>query len=465
MRSRFWLPVAAAAEYVSVMTRLCRAAILAVLAVIAPGASASGRASNPNVVLILSDDQAWNDYGFMGHPHIETPHLDRLAAQSLTFTRGYVPVSLCCPSLASIITGLYPHQHRITGNEPARPEGVTGNPYVTSASFRADVEEMIGFIDDVPTLPRILASEKGYASFQSGKWWQGHFSRGGFSEGMTLGFPNPGGRHGDAGLDIGRKGMAPVTDFIDRAGDKPFLLWYAPFLPHTPHDPPQRLLDKYLSRTDSVTVARYWAMCEWFDETCGELLAHLDKKGLAEDTLVVYVTDNGWIQDPAANHYDLKSKRSPYDGGIRTPIMVRWPGKVMPATVATPVSSIDIAPTVLAACGVAAPQDMPGLNLLDLGAVRARKAVFGDCHLHNAVDIRTPARNLTYRWCIHDGWKLILPHKANVTRRAFRGAAGDGAVELFRIEDDPWETRNLAADNPEVVEMLRGYVDAWWPAL
>ncbi|MGK0188993.1 MAG: arylsulfatase A-like enzyme [Verrucomicrobiales bacterium] len=422
-------------------------------------------ARSPNVVLILSDDQTWNDYSFMGHPHIETPHIDKLAAQSATFTRGYVPISLCCPSLASIITGLYPHQHKITGNEPPRPEGVKGNPYATSESFRADVESMISLIDDVPTLPRILGKEKNYSSFQSGKWWQGNYRRGGFTEGMTRGFPEPGGRHGDDGLKIGREGMQPVFDFIDKAGDDPFLLWYAPFLPHTPHNPPKRLLEKYQSKTDSESIARYWAMCEWFDETCGALLGHLDDRNLAEDTIVVYVTDNGWIQDPKAGHYDLKSKRSQYDGGIRTPIMVRWTGKVQPETITTPVSSIDIAPTVLKACGLAVPQEMSGIDLLDRSAVEGRKAIFGDCHLHNAVDVQTPAKNLTYRWCIYEGWKLILPNKKNVTTLAARGASGLGQVELFRIEEDPWEENNLAQENPEIVQQLQGYINAWWTGL
>src|SRR5436190_15589357 len=82
------------------------------------------KSSPPNIVLIISDDQAWTDFSFMGHPHVQTPHLDRLANESLTFTHGYVPSSLCCPSLASIITGLYPHQHKITGNDPIAPKGM-----------------------------------------------------------------------------------------------------------------------------------------------------------------------------------------------------------------------------------------------------------------------------------------------------------------------------------------------------
>src|SRR5690606_22332762 len=130
-----------------------------------------------------------------------------------------------------------------------------------------------------PTLPKRLA-ERGYQSFQSGKWWEGSFRRGGFTQGMTRGFPEPRGRHGDDGLKIGRRGMRPVFRFIDSAvqQQKPFFLWYAPMMPHALHNPPERLLEKYRSKVDSLSVAKYYAMCEWFDETCGRLIRYIDKK-------------------------------------------------------------------------------------------------------------------------------------------------------------------------------------------
>ena len=99
------------------------ATILALLAGAAWAAEKPSSGERPNIVMIISDDQAWTDYSFMGHPHVRTPHIDRLARESLTFRRGYVPSSLCCPSLASIITGLYPHQHNVTSNDPPMPAG------------------------------------------------------------------------------------------------------------------------------------------------------------------------------------------------------------------------------------------------------------------------------------------------------------------------------------------------------
>ena len=393
-------------------------------------------AKPPNIVLIISDDQSWTDYSFMGHEAIETPNIDRLAKQSRLFKRGYVPSSLCCPSLASMITGLYPHQTKITGNEPPMPpEGRN------SEQYRKQVQECVSFIDDLPTLPRLLA-KRGYVSHQSGKWWQGHYSRGGFSHGMTHGDPKRGGRHGDVGLKIGREGMDEIFDFIEDAGDKPFFVWYAPFLPHTPHNPPKRLLDKYAKKTESKFIARYWAMCEWFDETCGQLLDHLDEKKLADDTIVLYVTDNGWIQRADNGRYAPRSKRSQYDGGLRTPIMVRWPGKVKPEDRPELANSIDLAPTILKACGLAPTEEMQGIDLLDDTALAKRKSTYGAIYLHNAVDIHKPSANLTYRWLIDGNWKLILPHKENVTTRAKQKDTGE--IELYNLAKDPHERNNLA---------------------
>ncbi|MBL67888.1 MAG: sulfatase [Verrucomicrobiales bacterium] len=411
-------------------------------------------AKPPNIVFIISDDQTWTDYSFMGHKHIQTPNIDKLAAESLTFTHGYVPSSLCCPSLATMITGLYPHQSKITGNEPPVPPGGKRTPI-----YRKGVEELVALIDDVPTLPRLLKA-KGYRSHQSGKWWHGSYKRGGFTHGMTHGDPARGGRHGDEGLKIGREGLEPIFDFIKESGDKPFFLWYAPFLPHTPHTPPQRLFDKYKTKTDSPFIAKYWAMCEWFDETVGDLVKHIDDK--APDTLIIYVTDNGWIQSPKSRGYDLKSKRSQYDGGTRTPLMLRWPGKIKPAKSTIPVSSIDMAPTALLAAGLKPTKAMRGLNLLDAKAVQARKFIYGEIFLHNAVDLHQPIKNITYRWGIKDGWKVILPHALNVRTRAGKGARGNGEVELYHLAKDSFETKNLANENIERIAELRELVNEAW---
>ena len=116
--------------------------------------------------------------------------------------------------------------------------------------------------------------------------------------------PSRGGRHGDAGLRIGRQGMQEIEDFVDHAidEDKPFFIWYAPFLPHTPHNPPDRLLERYAEEGRPADVARYYAMCEWFDETCGQLVNIIDERELTENTIFLYVCDNGWTARGASDH-------------------------------------------------------------------------------------------------------------------------------------------------------------------
>ena len=419
----------------------------------------------PNVVLIISDDQGWRDYSCMGHPQIRTPYIDQLASESLVYTRGYVPDSLCRPSLASILTGHYPHHHRITGNDPQLTGALAKLPKAQAlkspeyAQLRTRYSQNL---DELPKLPSALHSHLGYVSLQTGKWWERSHTAGGFTAGMSHGETGQGGRHGDKGLEIGRQGLLPIEEFIDSAvkDEKPFLVWYAPMLPHTPHNPPQRLLDKYISQTPDLPIAKYWAMCEWFDETVGELLGVLEQRDLTRNTIIVYVTDNGWVQTTVAEggaSGGVRGKRSPYDGGIRTPIMIRWPGHVTPRRDETHLaSSIDLFPTILSAVGIADPsliESLPGVNLLDEKQVAARDRIFGDIYEHDVSDIDRPAASLRYRWIIDGDWKLIVPHPERVP---------EGVTELYHLSEDPNEDRNLAGSEPDRTSALRKSLDAWW---
>lgn len=401
----------------------------------------------PNIVLIVSDDHAWMDYGFMGSKVVRTPCLDKLAAQSMVFPRGYVPSSLCCPSLASVITGLYPHQHKITSNDPPRPGGTAPKEFYSSKAFLDGRETMNKHLDAVPTLPKLLA-QRGYLSLQTGKWWQGDFKRGGFTHGMTKG-----GRHGDEGLDIGRKTMQPIYDFIRTAKEerKPFFVWYAPMMPHDPHTPPQRFLDYYRPLTPSLPQARYWGMVEWFDETCGQFMDYLDKEDLARNTIVLYFADNGYIVDPEKGG-PMRSKLTPYDGGLRTPILVRWPGVAKPGTYNELAMSIDFVPTILAALGQKPTPEMQGLNLLDAAARQARTRITGACFGHNFTDLDDPARNVLFRWIVDDRWKLIQP----------AAKAQNARAELYDVVEDPHEKTDRAAEKADVVKTLQEKLDAWW---
>ncbi len=415
------------------------AACLCLLAVVLCSPLSTWAATRPNVILIISDDQAWTDFGFMGHPVIRTPNLDRLATQGALFPHGYVTAPLCRASLASIITGQYGHRTRICGNDP--PDRV------------ADRTASQAFIRDVPTLPRLLG-RAGYRTFQTGKLWEGSYANAGFSHGMTP----EGERHGGPGLVIGREGLQPIYDFIEQGGDAPFFVWYAPFLPHEPHTPPERLLSKYTAAGRHPRLAAYWAMCEWLDETCGELVDYLHQKKLLENTLIAFIVDNGWIQatvPPAQRQgwFAPKSKRSPYDGGVRTPIFLHWPGRVKPARCEFLASAIDLAPTILRVCGVEPPAEMTGVNLLEVAADRAasdRQAVFGEVFEHDDVVLGNPDRNVTHRWMRRGRWKLIVPQDDSQP------------TELYDLAADPTEKKNLAAEHPRTVREMLVLLDAWW---
>jgi len=286
---------------------------------------------------------------------------------------------------------------------------------------------------------------------------------------MTRGFPEDGGRHGDDGLKIGREGLKPIEEFIDMAQEreKPFFLWYAPFLPHTPHNPPDRLLNRYKDAGRSLPVAQYFAMCEWFDETCGRLVDLVEQRGIRDNTLIIYVTDNGWIQSPEqANRYAPRSKQTPYEGGIRTPIMFSWPGRLAPAERGELASSIDLFPTILAAAGARLPEDRPGLNLwphLEEATPINREAIFGEGFAHDIADIENPEASLLYRWCIEGRWKLLLTYDGEVNRYESTHPRTEKRPQLFDLLEDPHETNNVAGERPEVLARLARKIADWHP--
>ena len=439
---------------------------VAVLACLGLSLSAAER---PNILMIVSDDHSWFDYGFMGSKAVSTPHLDKLAAESRVFPRGYVTNSLCGPSLASMLTGRHVHRHGLTGNDPFIPVSAAAAGAKGAAKGAAAKQKNAAFLEgrarmvkrfqESPILPRLLG-EQGYVSLQTGKWWMGPYQTGGFTEGMTKG-----GRHGDEGLDIGRKTLAPLTDFISRAkkDGKPFFAWYAPMMPHDPHTPPERLLAKYRDKSPTPQAAKYHAMVEWFDETIGEIRAHLEKEGLSRDTIILYVADNGWIPRTDKPSVDFeRSKQSPFDGGVRTPIMVSWPGRIKPAMLTEAASAVDIMPTLLKLAGAPVPADGDGLDLLDDAALKARPFVAGQNSTHDILDLARPAASLRYRLLVAGDLKLIV--SSGLKTGGKQQGSGD-AIEpprLFDLKADPYELRDLAAERPDDVKRLMGQLDGWW---
>ncbi len=433
--------------------------LLSVAAVLTPAAD------QPNVLVIVSDDHNWTDYGFMGHPHINTPELDRLAAESITFTRGYTPVPLCRPSLATMVTGRFPHEHGVIGNDPLLP-GTDINPQ-RGRNYPETLpryEEVVANFQRFPNFIQQLTA-KGYLTLQTGKWWEADPKvTADFTHAMTTAKP-PRGRHGDKGLTIGRHGLQPIEDVMQEArdADKPWMVWYAPFLPHAPHTPPEDLLAKYLPLAPTEAIARYWACVEWFDQTIGNLRELTTTYGGLENTIVLYWCDNGWIQQPDnINKYDSRSKRTAYEAGVRTPIMVGWPGHLEPRMERTHLAStIDLWPTLAALLDTGVPPELSGINLTDTPALAARTAITGERYLHHFHDTNHPPGSLLTRWIIDDVWKLLVNETDRPTDDPMN-AQSKHRFELFNLETDPYETTNVAAQYPDRVRDLASQLDAWW---
>lgn len=399
-------------------------------------AAESGPAK-PNVILIISDDQGFADYGFMGHDAIKTPHLDKMAAESLLYTRGYV-MPVCSPSLACLLTGKMPSENGITGNDLSDKRSKPGQREALAGQL----------LGNSLMLPKAI-SEAGYLTFQTGKIWNVTYEDVGFTHGMTA----TAGRHGDAGLEIGRKGMKPIYDFIEtaQAEEKPFFIWHAPFLPHTPHNPPKDIFAKYKGKGPTPAAEKYYAMVEWFDNTCAELDEYLEKNGLKENTVILYLADNGW--DAKLGTKGDRSKLSPYENGIRTPMFVRWPGKVKPRRDDETLAHIlDFAPTILDITGAKKPDDIKGINLMDQDKLKARETVFVEAYTHDIADLADPSKSLIADVVIEGWWKLILPGPVNPDR-PFSGVPS--APALFDLKNDPLEENDLAKEKPEIVARLK----------
>ena len=430
----------------------------------------------PNVVLILADDQSYRDFGFMGNDVVHTPNIDRLAAASAMYPNGYVSMSVCRPTLATLLTGLYPHQHGIHFNHP--PPGLRAMRKMTGDEYRATRAKADYLIENVATLPRILR-QHGYACLQTGKHWEGRFQTAGFTEGMTLGLPSDrigpvtGTRsqengdlvahgNGDAGLVIGRETMQPISEFIKRhAGERPFFVWYAPFLPHTPFDAPRRFRELYDGKFVPKHMLPYYAEIARFDETIGQLVDTLKDNDVDEETLIVFVSDNGFRPHASrAETSNARSKWSQFEDGLRTPMLIHWARQVVSDAHPQPVHSVDVVPTILAAVGL--PNEitprMTGRNLMPSarGDVKLESIpVCGAIYPNDAQTFGQPSRHLRGRWIRNGRFKLIVPGSANRPL----------PLALYDLAADPEERTNLARQPIHAgrIANMRRLLDQWWP--
>ncbi|MBW2272157.1 MAG: sulfatase-like hydrolase/transferase [Deltaproteobacteria bacterium] len=430
---------------------LALAAALALGGLWGCGADAPAR-TTPSIVFIIGDDHGYLDFGFMGSEWVQTPNLDQLAGQGTVFPNAYVTASICGPSLRSLVTGLHPYQWTLRKLH-LQSGGV-------SRSGESEIQDFV-------TLPRLL-SEVGYASYQAGKFFGGSYDLAGFSEGMNgpgdeLGF-------GGAGKQLGRAiPLAPVHDFLDRHGDAPFFLWFAPMLPHHPFDAGPEYSAPYQGRGLSGPALKYYANITRFDALVGELVAALEERGLREQTLIVYLADNGWDQGPGDSPPGAvtggwerdgeKGKYSMHELGFRTPIVLNWPGQV-PAGVVNEglVSAVDLFPTVLDYAGAPPRPERPGSSLR--AAVEGRAPWQREALVGGMIHVRgSELRSLP-----PEGRKFLEPEPAYFVRDRdwhYIHYEAWGAEQLFDLRKDPDENHDLAPHRPELTARYRARIEQW----
>jgi arylsulfatase A len=426
-----------------------------------------------NIVLILADDLGWADLGCYGSTFHETPHLDRLAGQGMRFTDAYAACPVCSPTRASILTGKYPARLGLTDWIPGRGDRPDQKLLAPDFLQHLPLEEL--------TLAEFLATA-GYASASIGKWHlggDGHLPTDqGFSlnvAGSERGSPpsyfwpyarasQP--QHNLTHLaESGREGEY-LTDrlaeeaarFIAAHRDRPFFLYLPHFAVHTPIQARPDLVARYEAevRPDRPQHnPHYAAMLESLDQAVGRVVAALDEAGIAEQTIVIFTSDNGGLsveegqRTPATSNAPLREGKGYfYEGGIRVPLIVRWPGVVAPESLCpTAVSSIDLFPTVLDAAGVEVNSGQPidGLSLVPLLTQTGkldREALYWH-YPHYSNQGGAPAGAVR-----RGDMKLIEDYE-------------DVHVELYNLRDDLSEMRDMAQAMPDEARALRDLLHGW----
>ncbi|MEN8148805.1 MAG: sulfatase [Planctomycetota bacterium] len=432
-----------------------------------------GEARSPNVVVVLTDDQGWGDVGVYGAKGYETPNLDRMAADGIRFTQFYVSQAVCSASRASLLTGCYAERVGI--------QGALG-PYST-----------VGISAEEETIAEVLKA-RGYATGCFGKWHLGHqpqFSplKHGFDEFLGLPYSNDmwpvdydgtrkskwkKGLYPELPLIDGETKIAEIrtledqttlttryteraVSFIEKNADRPFFL----YLPHSMPHVPLGVSEKFRGQSEQGAYGDVMMEIDW---SVGRIMEALEKHGLAKDTLVVFVSDNGpWLNfgNHAGSTAGLREgKGTMWEGGARVPCIMRWPGRIPAGSVSHGIAAtIDLLPTIAAATGAALPDaKIDGIDLSDV--------VFGGTG-------DSPRDHYFYYYegglrAVREGrWKLLFPHRSRSYRGVEPGKDGmpgptstwDSGLELYDLEKDPAEKMDLAAEHPEIVKRLQALAE------
>ncbi len=401
----------------------------------ASGASldrADQQTRRPNIVLIIGDDHGWRDSGFMGSSIAQTPNLDALAAEGTLFTNAHSTASICQPALKALLAGVH-HTRWNAKSEALAARGAKFRPRQDVVYFR--------------TLPSEL-HKVGYLSWEGGKHWEGTFEQAGFTHGLavrhTHSFTNAGAKFGRTGWVEGRA-LAPFQHFLDGTGDSPFFAWIAPLLPHYPFDSPEEFRLAYAALGLTSSQLNYYSNVSWFDALLGLVVAELDARELRDNTLIIYLADNGWEVGDETNVFRPTGhgKSSLYDTGTRTPMILNWPGIVPSGVVRNDLASIlDIFPTILEYAGADQVPDRWGHSLRE--PVERGTAVG-----HDSIVTFHPGNTPT------TGGYTVR------TRDWHYLQYSSGREELYAIREDPDETDDRAQAHPDLVDRFRAEVLAW----
>jgi arylsulfatase A-like enzyme len=426
--------------------------IIAALLVLAPIVSQTARADDPgsdptasrppNILFILCDDLGINDLHCYGREDHHTPNLDRLAREGMRFTCAYCAQPICSPSRAAILTGITPARLHLTTYLPGRPD------CVSQKVLHPEIEMQVPLSRKM--LPQYF-KPAGYACAAIGKWHVGGKGFGPVEHGFDVyhaGEPNT-----TPSATEGGKGEYDLTDFAERFietnKNRPFLIYLAHNAPHIPYAAQKPRIEHNANAFEPV----YAGVIETIDDTVGRLMAKLEALNLAENTIVIFTSDNGGLHVPEGRHPRIThntpyraGKGFVYEGGLRIPLIVRWPGHVPAGRVsAEPIINTDWIPTLLE---LARLTQAPGLDgssfapvLRGASAGSSRKLFWHFPHYTNQGSRPSGA--------MRDGnWMLIEYYDENVT-------------ELYDLGRDAAEGRDLASQNPERVAAMRAAMAAW----
>ena len=427
------------------------------------------KTEKPNFIFILIDDLGWKDAGFMGSRYYETPNIDKLASQGITFSDAYAAAPNCAPSRACLLSGQYSPRHGV---------------YTVGSSERgqAHLRKLIPIPNRETLDPGIVTIAEalklaGYATASMGKWHLGEDPEfGPVSQGFDVnlggnstGFPGPYfSPYGNKDLEDGPVGeylTDRLTDealkFIEQNRERPFFLYLSHYAVHSPHQAKEELIEKYRRKDEygGHDNPIYAAMIESIDQGVGRIMDRLDKLGLAEDT-VFFFSDNGGHGAVTSMEPLRGSKGMLYEGGIREPMIVCWPGQIKPGgSCDVPVIIIDFYPTILEMADVPRPhgQIIDGASIVPLLRGRGR-------FQRDAIYWHFPAYLQAYRgmegpWrttpagAVRQGdWKLIEFFE-------------DGRLELYNLKEDIGEKNDLAGAMPDKVEELHRLLIEWREAV